>query len=110
MNQREIWLAKLNPAKGSEQGGFRPVAIVSGNLMNAHLNVVLSCPLTTKIKNYKGNVILKPDKTNGLKKNSEILVFHIRSISKNRLVEKIGEITPEELEKLKVGLDDILRY
>ena len=103
MNQREIWLANLNPAKGSEQAGFRPVAIVSGNLMNTHLNVVLSCPLTTKIKNYKGNVILKPDKTNGLKKNSEILVFHIRSISKNRLVEKIGEITPEELEKLKVG-------
>ena len=110
MNQREIWLANLNPEKGSEQAGFRLVAIVSGNLMNTHLTVVLSCPLTTKIKNYKGNVILKPDKTNGLKKNSEIFVFHIRSISKNRLVEKIGEITPEELEKLKAGLDDILRY
>jgi len=110
MNQREIWLANLNPEKGSEQAGFRLVAIVSGNLMNTYLTEVLSCPLTIKIKNYKGNVILKPDKTNGLRSTSEILVFHIRSISKDRLVEKIGEITPEELEKLKAGLDDILRY
>jgi len=110
MKQREIWLADLNPVKGSEQAGNRPVVILSGNLMNTYLKVVIACPLTSKVKNYKGNVILKPNRSNGLKVISEILVFHIRSISKDRLVEKIGEITPEQLEKLKVGLNDILRY
>ena len=110
MIQGEIWYANLNPTKGSEQSGFRPLVIISGNLLNEHLNVVIACPLTTKVKNYKGNVILEPNKTNKLEKTSEILVFHIRSVSKERLVRKIGDITKVELTSLKEGLDDILRY
>ncbi len=110
MKQREIWYADLNPVKGSEQKGFRPVVLISGNLLNKYLQVVITCPLTTKIKNYKGNVILKPTKENGLKKKSEIMIFHVRSISKDRLIEKIGNITVDELNHLKHGLDDILRY
>jgi mRNA interferase MazF len=54
MKQCELWYADLNPVKGSEQAGMRPVVIVSGNLMNTYLNVVICCPLTSKIKNYKG--------------------------------------------------------
>ncbi len=110
MRQGEIWRVNLDPTKGSEQAGFRPVVIVSGNMMNRYLNVVIVMPLTTKIKNYKGNVVLQPDGTNGLKQPSEILIFHIRSVSKDRLVEKIGSISATELEQLKVGLGDVLRY
>lgn len=110
MKQREIWYANLNPGKGSEQLGFRPVVIISGNVMNQYLNVVITCPLTTKIKNYKGNVILEPDENNRLNEKSEIMVFHIRSMSKERFVKKIGSISEKQLIELKSGLDDILRY
>ena len=110
MIQGEIWYANLNPTKGSEQSGFRPLVIISGNLLNEHLNVVITCPLTTKVKNFKGNVVLEPNKTNKLNKESEILIFHIRSVSKDRLVRKIGNITEAELTSIKNGLDDILRY
>lgn len=110
MKQGEIWYTNLNPVKGSEQAGFRPVVIISGNLMNKYLNVVITCPLTTKIKNYKGNVVLQPNTTNKLKTVSEILVFHIHSISKDRLTKKIGSVSSEEISTLKKGLDDILRY
>ena len=110
MKQKEIWYANLNPTKGSEQSGFRPIVIISGNMLNTYLKIVLACPLSSKIKNYKGNVVLSPNKENGLKASSEIMIFHIRSISKERLVKKIGEITEEELTELKEGLDDILRY
>ena len=110
MNQCDIWYADLNPTKGSEQQGFRPVVIISGNLLNKYLQVVIACPLTTKIKGYKGNVILEPDAANGLSEKSEIMIFHVRSISKERLVKRIGSITPEQLKALKQGLDDILRY
>ena len=110
MKQAEIWYADLNPVKGSEQAGYRPVVIISGDLLNKYLQIVIACPLTTSIKNYKGNVVLKPSTENGLEKTSEILIFHIRSISKDRLVKRIGHITFEELEKLKSGLNDILRY
>lgn len=110
MKQCEIWYANLNPVKGSEQQGFRPVVIISGNTLNQYLPVVITCPLTTKIKNYKGNVVLEPDEINGLAEKSEIMVFHIRSISKDRLVNKIGRIKEEQLQQLKHGLDEILRY
>lgn len=110
MKQGEIWYANLNPSKGSEQAGFRPVVIVSGNLLNELLPVVIVMPLTTKIKRYKGNPVLQPTKSNGLKDISEMLVFHIRSISKDRLVERIGNIETEELQHSIRTLNDILRY
>jgi mRNA interferase MazF len=66
MKQGEIWFADLNPVEGSEQAGFRPVLVISGNLLNTYAPVLICCPLTTKIKNYKGNVVLTPSKENGL--------------------------------------------
>lgn len=110
MKQGEIWLADLNPVKGSEQAGFRPVVILSGNLLNQYFNTVIIIPLTSKVKNYKGNPILKSEKKNGLKKESEMLVFHIRSVSKDRLVEKLGMIEKSELSSAIKTLNDILRY
>ena len=110
MMQGEIWYVDLNLTKGSEQAGYRPVVILSGNLLNKYLKVVITCPLTTKIKNYKGNIVLSPNKENGLKEKSEILIFHIRSISKDRFQKKIGSITNDELQNLKIGINDILNY
>lgn len=107
MKQAEIWYADLNPVKGSEQAGFRPVVILSGNLMNTYLNVVITAPLTSKIKNYQGNPIIDPTSKNGLKNQSEVLVFHLRSISKDRLVEKIGEMTKNELNQALETLKDL---
>lgn len=110
MKQGEIWYVDLNPVKGSEQAGFRPVVIVSGNLMNTYLKVVICCPLTTKVKAYKGNVVLTPSLGNGLKETSEILNFHVRSISKDRLIQKAGQISIKELEETLKGLNELMRY
>lgn len=110
MKQGEIWYANLNPTKGSEQAGFRPVVVVSGNLLNQYLQIVVVVPLTTKIKKYKGNPILAPNQVNGLKKESEMLIFHIRSVAKDRLVEKIGNIEKAELDFSIKTLNDLLKY
>jgi mRNA interferase MazF len=110
MKQGEIWYANLNPIKGSEQAGFRPVMILSGNLLNEHLAVVIVAPLTTKIKNYKGNPILSVSKNNGLKEVSEVLIFHIRSVSKDRLVQRIGMTEKSELNLAIKTLNEILKY
>lgn len=107
MRQGEIWMSDLNPVIGSEQAGRRPVVILSGNLMNKFLQVVITAPLISKIKNYQGNPILEPSPMNGLKVESELMVFHIRSISKDRLIEKIGEISREELRMALATLNDI---
>ncbi|MBU6157481.1 MAG: type II toxin-antitoxin system PemK/MazF family toxin [Bacteroidetes bacterium] len=110
MKQGEIWYASLDPVKGSEQGGYRPMVILSGNLLNQYLPVVICCPLTTKIKNYQGNIVLEPDETNQLTETSEVLTFHIRSLSKDRLQKRIGMISERQLTLLKTYLNEILTY
>lgn len=110
MKQGEIWYSNLNPTKSSEQSGMRPVVIVSGDLLNTHLNVVICVPLTTKVKGYKGNPVLKPGKRNGLTSESEMLVFHLRSMAKERLVRRIGSIEPKELELTVKTINDLLKY
>ena len=110
MKQGEIWRANLNPSKGSEQSGFRPVVIVSGNLLNENLPIVIVVPLTSKIKRYKGNPILQPSIVNGLRAESEMLIFHIRSISRDRLIEKLGIIETDHLDRSIKTLNDLLKY
>jgi mRNA interferase MazF len=110
MKQGEIWMANLDLIKGSEQAGFRPILVFSGDLFNTHTPLIIGLPLSTKIKNYRGNLVLEPDLENGLKKRSEVFTFHIRSISKERLVEKIGRIDDKKLKELRKSLQEILTY
>jgi mRNA interferase MazF len=110
MKQGEIWFTDLNPVKGSEQAGYRPVIIISGNLLNVHAKVVVCVPLTAQIKNYHGNLVLDPSPTNGLSAKSEGLTLHVRSISKARMVQRLGNISKAELKQIHTCLNEILTY
>jgi mRNA interferase MazF len=66
--------------------------------------------LTSKIKNYAGGIVLNKDLINGLEQNSEVITFQIRSISKQRLIRKLGELTKVQLDTIKAGLNEILTY
>lgn len=110
MKQGEIWFASLSPTKGSEQAGNRPVVIVSGNCLNEYAPVVWICPLTTKLKNYHGNLILSASKNNGLTEESEVLTLHLRSISKSRLTKKMGNISNSELDFVHKTMQEILKF
>jgi mRNA interferase MazF len=108
--QKEIWMADLNPVIGSEQSGIRPVVIISGNTMNSHYRVVIICPLTSKIKPYKGCPVISPNQTNNLKTESQAIPFHVRTISKTRLKKKMGAISNNELDSIKQGLHMFVTY
>ena len=110
MTQGEIWYADLEPVKGSEQAGRRPVVIISGPTMNTAIQTIIVCPLTTVIKNIKGCVIIEKNSINNLKKDSEVLVLQIRTISKQRLTKKLGIITKDQLELIKEGVNLYLNY
>lgn len=110
MKKAEIWLADLEPVKGSEQGKTRPVVIISGDVMNEHFPVVITCPLSSIIKNYAGCVVIPKSKSNGLSGDSEIITFQVRSVSKERLLKKIGFITPAQLQLVINGLNDVLSF
>lgn len=104
MRQGEIWFANLEPTKGSEQAGRRPVVIVSGNTLNEVLPIVIVVPVTSKIKSYPTCVLLRKGRIHGLKKDGEAIPFQIRTISKKRLTKRIGRIAPDELREIIKGL------
>lgn len=110
MKQGEIWMANLDPVRGNEQAGYRPILVFSGDLFNTHTPLIIGLPLSTKIKNYKGNIILEPDPENCLKEKSEVFTFHIHSISKERFIERIGRIDSKKLKALRNSLQEILTY
>ena len=110
MKQGEIWYGDLEPVKGSEQSGKRPVVIISGSAMNITLPIIIACPLTSVIKNIKGCIVIQKNQTNNLKKDSEVLVFQVRAISKSRLSKKIGDISNNEVKLIKEGINLYLNY
>jgi mRNA interferase MazF len=78
--------------------------------MNDHLGMCIVCPLSSKIKNYAGCLVLKKDLLNGLARDSEVITFKVRTISGERLISKTGEISIPQLEILKKGLVEVLTY
>lgn len=104
MRQGEVWFADLNPTKGSEQSGKRPVVIVSGNTLNDTLPIVIVVPITSKIKSYPTCVLLLASRANGLEKDSEVVPFQIRAVAKKRLTKRVGVTTEAELREILKGL------
>ncbi len=110
MKQGDIYEVYLDPTIGSEQSGRRPAVIISGNLVNKLVNTVIICPLTSKLKNYHGNLIVKPTKQNGLPKTSEVMTIHIRSISKERLRKRYGSLNKSEFNQVVESLNKIIKF
>ena len=87
-----------------------PVVIISGNTINSRLGMSIVCPVKEKVKYTGGCVVLKKDKLNKLKSDSEILAFQVKTISHERLIKKIGEITDGQLSETRIWLRDMLKW
>lgn len=98
--RRDIVTINFNPKKGDEVGKIRPAVILSGDDENSILDTVIVMPLSTMLvddtKPYR--IIIK--KRDALKEDSDILVNHIRTISKKRIGEKIATLSIDEYEEL----------
>lgn len=101
----EVWLADLDPTRGHEQAGRRPVLVLSETLFNrgpAGLAVVL--PITSRLRPIPSHVRLVPPE-GGLRKESAVLCEAIRSISSERLSARLGEVRASTLAKV----EDVVR-
>ena len=107
IKQYEIWLADLNPGKGTESGKVRPVVIVQTDLLNeTHLSTLV-CPVTTNVQ--KEIELLRVHLKKGqIDKLSDILVDQIRAIDNKRFLKKIGQLTTEQKNNLKANLKIVL--
>ncbi len=89
-----VWLANLEPVIGSEQGKTRPVLVVSQTALNETLRVVNVLPVTSRKPNrrvYLNETLLAANTAN-LPHESIVLCFQIRTLDKQRLVKKIGDL------------------
>lgn len=84
----EVYYANLNPSVGSEIKKIRPVVVISKTEMNKYLDTVVICPATTKLHHYwRSRILCLIDK-----KEAEIAVDQIRTISKKRIINKIDTL------------------
>jgi mRNA interferase MazF len=101
----EIWLADLDPTRGHEQAGKRPVLIISEDLFNAGgADLVIGVPLTSVIRTISSHVRLAPPE-GGIKKPSAIMCEAVRSIAKERLLKRWGNVS----EKTMLEVENTLR-
>ena len=103
----QIYFADLNPVKGSEQGGIRPVVIIQNDIGNRYSPTVIVAAVTARMK--KKMPTHAKLSSIGLAKESTVLLEQIRTIDKSRLLTKIGEASQEEMkiieEALRVSVD-----
>ncbi len=102
ITQRDIYSVNLNPVKGHEQAGIRPVVILQNNLFNKHLSTVVIIPLTTNMeaKGKTSTSYIEKEKS-GLKEDSIALLFQIKTIDKKRHIKKLGKIDRDGIQKMK---------
>ena len=103
----DIYWADLNPVIGSEQGGLRPVLILSHNVFNERSGTVIAVALTSQPQRagYPLTYELSKEK---LPKRSWVKISQIRTLSVERIRKKLSKVSDEELAIIVEGLNEII--
>ena len=106
----EIWLADLNPRRGTEPGKTRPVVIVQAQaLLDAEHPSTLVVPLTTRLIEAAEPLRVRIRASGTLKKDSDALIDQVRAIDNRRLVRgPLLRLQRQELEVIERALLDVL--
>ena len=107
----EVYFADLDPVRGREQGGRRPVLIVQNDVGNRYSPVTIVAAITSSVaeRSYPTEVRLRAGE-GGLPKDSAVLLNQIKSIDKDRLEQRLGQLNAvamgqvDEAIKISLGL------
>ena len=103
----DIYWADLNPVIGSEQGGLRPVLILSHNVFNERSGTVIAVALTSQPQRAGYPLTFELGSTK-LPRKSWVKIGQIRTLSVKRIRRKISNISDEELATVIEGLNEII--
>ena len=101
----EVYLINLDPTIGSEIQKTRPCVIVSPDEMNKYIRTVIIAPMTTKIRSYKSRI-----KVEFSDRQAQIMLDQLRTIDKQRLIKKLGNLSTEEIKKVLSLLQEMFIY
>jgi len=110
----EIYLVYFNPKKGKEVGKLRPALVISNDIQNEYDHHVIVAPISdedwenlAEIQHFE--VLIGANSTNGLDKDSKILLNRLRAIDvKLRLRNYVGVASKETLKQVNKGLEVVL--
>lgn len=98
----EIWLADLNPIRGSEQAGVRPVLIFQNDTISRFTTTVLAIPFTTNLRRASLPSCVRISKDDGGLTNDSVALCHqLRALDQMRLQRKLGTVRQETLSTIE---------
>ncbi len=103
----DIFWADLDPARGREQSGDRPVLILSHDVFNERSGTVIAMALTSQPQKAGFPLTLELS-SSALPKQSWVKISQIRTLSVDRLGKKITRLSAEELDHIIEGLNEII--
>lgn len=98
----DVFLVNLAPTVGREIQKTRPCVVISPDEMNRYIATVIIAPMTTKGRPYPTRVVCRFQGKNG-----QIVLDQIRTVDKNRLIKKLGQISQDEQTKLLATLAEM---
>lgn len=108
MQRGDVWLVDLEPTIGNEQGGHRPVIVVSSDGYNRRrVRVVVVVPLTRTDRGYPTHLPLAAG-NGGLDYHSFAMTEQIRVASLERFGRWLGRMDRETMDRLSALLIDVL--
>lgn len=103
----DVYWADLNPVRGREQAGRRPVLVISHDVFNDRSGTVIALAITSQPQRA-GFPLTHELQSGGLPKRSWVKISQVRTLSVERLEERVGQVEPEELDRLIDGLNEII--
>ena len=103
----EIRWADLNPVRGHEQAGERPVLVLSHNVFNERSGTVIAVALTSQ-EPRAGFPLTTEIRAAGLPKRSWVKIGQIRTLSTERVGRRVARASDEDLVRIVEGLNEIL--
>lgn len=103
----DIRWADLNPVRGSEQAGLRPVLILSADVFNARSGTVIAVAITSQPQRAGFPLTLELSSP-GLPRQSWVKISQIRTLTVERIGKRIAEASPEDLARVVEGLNEIV--
>jgi len=103
----EIRWADLNPARGHEQAGERPVLVLSHDVFNERSGTVIAVALTSQ-EPRAGFPLTMEIRSAGLPKRSWVKIGQVRTLSTERVGRRVARASDEDLDRVVEGLNEIL--
>jgi mRNA interferase MazF len=94
----EVWLADLNPIRGSEQAGIRPILVFQNDTINSFTSTVLAIPFTTNLRRAALPSCVRVDADEGgLTSDSVALCHQLRVLDTRRLIRRLGAVSRQTI-------------